>query len=442
MPRTIPESAELLVSPKILPHSWSDELVVSGEYEHTKPLPDAEYRFEVVSTFFYSASDRRKLPITGTVRAGADGTVRIPFNPDIDGEWILTVSSEDDKRKNIPFTLALYVLPEELESYRPYVGEFHSHSTSSDGRQEPAYPPMRARTFGFDFYTLTDHWCYESSQRMIDEVGKTLGSMVLFNGEEMHPEREVLIGTDGVSPHYHHYHYVAIGHRASVRDAFIDGGETTQREVAAIAAELTARGVDPTVDLVPYAEGVWKLRKAKELGGLTLFAHPFWANPVNLDAGSIAQTFADREFDAVEAISVADDSSYMANKLLELRGDSEPVPVVGVSDSHNWQETMLCKTCTVVFAAEPARGAILDAVREGRSVACRMTDPLELVGPFRLVDYTSFYLQRILPLRRRIMSIQGNLALSRLRGGAFSQSLVDSFEKDLTALDRSIWRRT
>ncbi len=442
MPDSIAETAEYRVSPRVLPESWSGELFVSGEYAHTRLILGNEYRYSLTSMFFYATTERRKLPFTGTVRAAADGTLAIAFTPDITGEWLLTVESDDDKRRNVPFTIAIYVLPENLERFRPFVGDLHSHSTFSDGKQEPAYLPMRARTFGFDFFALTDHWCYESSRRMIREVGATLGSnMLLLTGEEMHPKREVVRGTDGVSPHYHHYHYVAIGHTGGVCDAFVAGGDRSLEEVDAIAAELRARGVDPNVDLLPYAEGVWKVRKAKELGALVVYAHPYWANPVNLDAGAIEQTFKDREVDAVEAISVGDNSAYVVNRLLQIAERSKRVPVVGVSDSHSWTESVPLHCCTLVMAERLDVRGILQAVRDGRSVACRMTEPLELVGPFELIDFASFYLHRILPVRRRITSLQGSLALSRLRGGAFSQEIIDSLDADLEDLDRSIWRR-
>jgi hypothetical protein len=38
------------------------------------------------------------------------------------------------------------------------------------------------------------------------------------------------------------------------------------------------------------------------------------------------------------------------------------------------------------------------------------------------------------------MAAQGNLALSRLRGGGFSQDIVDALDADLDELDRSIWQ--
>ena len=56
-----------------------------------------------------------------------------------------------------------------------------------------------------------------------------------------------------------------------------------------------------------------------------------------------------------------------------------------------------------------------------------------------LVDFATFYLSRILPLRRRIMTLQGNLALYGLQGGAFSRTLVDQLDTELEELDTALW---
>lgn len=440
MPATVQETPELSISPTIMTEGWDGELIVRGEYLHTRFLPSTTYSVSLTSTFFYATVPRRKSPITVSAVSDSNGELHIPFVPDISGEWILKIESEHDGRKHLPVTIACYVLPRELSGFRLYMGELHAHSTGSDGTQQPAYPPMRARTFGYDFFALTDHWNYQSSVEMIRTVGTNLGSrMLLLRGEEMHPERELLQMPPDEQPHGHHYHYTAIGHTESVRDAFLQGGETVRQEVSDIAEELAARGVQKTVDLLPYAEGVWKIRKAREFGGIVLFAHPYWATPVNLDAGAIEQTFRDREYDAVEVLSRADSSSFMPNRWYRTAAEGSPDPAVGVSDSHSSAESVEPSCFTMVLANRLDRESVLEAVRHGRCVACRPDDPPTLVGPPELVDLATFYLAHVLPRRRRITSLQGDIALSGLRGGACSQEMIDALDADLDAFDVSIW---
>ena len=420
-----------------VPSGASITLHILGEYQHTRFLPGAEYEFSFKSMFVTSKGPRGKRPIVGSARANEDGSLELPFTPDIEGEWIVTIENGDDNRKLIPASCAIYVLPTKYRNLRGYLGDIHSHSTASDGKQEPAYTACRARTFGLDFFALTDHWNYASSKEMIDRIGASLGkNMLMLRGEEMHPEREVLRGKGGENEHYHHYHYVSVGHSESVRDAFLHDPARTNEEIKRIADRLEETGADPRIDTLAYAEGVWKIRKAKELGGLAIFSHPYWATPVNLDIGSIEQTLADREFDAVEAISTADESSYATSRLMA--GNESP-SVVGVSDSHDWQETVPLKVCTFVMSEALSKDAIFDGIRSGRSIACRMRNPPELVGPFDVLDIASFYIHRVLPTRRRIMRLQGELALSRLRGKAFAQDMIDALDDDLAKWDAKIW---
>ena len=261
--------------------------------------------------------------------------------------------------------------------------------------------------------------------------------MLLINGEEMHPDREV------AKTPYIHYHYVAFGQRSGVHDAFISAGENWKLEIDELASEIAERGVDPRMDLLPYAEGVWKLRKAREFGGLTVFAHPYWdfENTINLDIGAIEQTFFDGEVDAVEALSRADESSYMANRLIDANPTIREMPVVGVSDSHNWGPGMVPEYCTLVMAESLELEAFKDAIRRQRSVACRLSDPPVFVGPFEVVDFAGFYLNTMLPLRRRIMSLQGHIAMSGLRNGTFMQEMIDELDRELSNLDEKLWAK-
>lgn len=408
-----------------------------GEFEHTRFLPRVSYTVEMRSTFI-NASGRRKAPLVTDCVADDGGSLTVPFEPDMAGEWSFIVSSEDDKRKHTPVTVVAFVQSPALFGLRPYIGELHSHSTRSDGTQTPAYPPSRARTFGYDFFALTDHWFYDSSNEMISDIGDTLGKrMLLLNGEEFHPEKELLRTPVKDQPHAHHYHYTAIGHRSGVREAFQAGGESSEAEVETIASELRERGVGAMVDVRPYAEGVWKIRKVHELGGIAIFPHPYWATPINLDAGAIEQILADREVDAVEIFTTVDHSSFMQNRWRN--ADGEPLPAVGVTDSHNWNSETPDLSFTLVMAEQLTKEAVLGGIKAGRSVACRIRNPDLLVGPFELIPFATFYLDHVLPMRRRVMALQGYLSLSRLRGGAFSQDFTDALDDELDALDTSIW---
>lgn len=441
MPRYSAYSSEYQLFPRIVPVGWSGRLVLDGEYAHTRFQAGVEYSYELQSVHFNAVGARGKAAICGTVSVDAAGHLIIPFEPDVPGEWQLTVDTEALRSRNLPCRLGLYVLDEPWFSLRPYMGELHCHSTGSDGGQEPAYVPLRGRSFGMDFLALTDHRNFHSAVEMKERLRDVTGNrMVLMAGEELHPEPEDIDGEDKPPVHCHRYHYIAVGQRQSVRDACLADSQAAAAAISEIEAELRGGELTAGLDVRGYAEGVWKIRTARKLGATTLFAHPYWGGkPINLDLASIDQSFRDREAHAVEAISRADGSSYMANKLIDLAGQGINWPLVGVSDGHNWNEETALNYCTLVMAQELSEPAILEAVRAGRSVACEVCDPPRFLGPFELVGFSEFYFNSVLPLKLRYTALQAQLGFSYLRGGPFSAELVRALDTELEQLEQDLW---
>lgn len=438
MARIIPDSFDYDIEPRVVPEGWSGTLRVRGEYLHTRFRQGVRYVYELQSGYLLATGNRRREPLRSVVEPQPDGTLEVPFSPDTHGEWLLTIGYEDEHRtRNVPCKLGVYVLPSRWWDFRPFIGELHAHSTGSDGTQEPLCVALRGRRVGFDFFALTDHRNFAASEEMVQRGRELLGDgMVLLTGEEMHPEKDEEKG----APMYdHRYHYVSVGHTRSVRDAFLEDEARSQTEVNTIIEELRQRGAEDHLDLYAYAEGLWKLRKGKELGGLTLYCHPYWAWPINLDLPSIEQMFSSFEADAVEAFSRADPSSLMTNRLLHLARAQAPVPVVGVSDLHNWGEGFELEFCTFVMAEEQSQEALIDSIRAGRSVACRKQDTWQFLGDFELTDFAAFYFARLHRLRTRISQLQADLAYSHLRGSASSPELILRLNDELAKLDARLW---
>ncbi len=437
MARKKPDTPEFALFPRVVPDDWDGTLEVAGEYGHTRFDPSSRYSYELLSLHWQAGSERRKTPISGSVEADDNGVLNIPFKPDITGEWVLTLDSENSKNRHLPANQGVYVRPREDYHLRPYIGDLHAHSTGSDGRQEPAYCAIRAMDYGLDFYALTDHRNFGAAERMIDDVKYLIGPrMLLIKGEEMHPEPRDM-SQDPFQ--YHRYHFVAAGHDRSIRDLFLCDEEASRREVLAIVEELKARETVPGLDVEAYAESLWKTRRARQLGALVLFCHPYWDWSLNLDESAREQTFADREFDAVEVVTDADPSSLMLNRIARPRSTGGPLNVVGVSDSHRCGPGTELQYATFVLAENLTLVAVLEAVRTGRSLAYRAGPTPLFVGPDDMVDFAEFYFLHLLPLKRRVMSLEAALAFSGLRGGAFDRGLVEQLDGELVALDRKLW---
>ena len=437
MSRRIADSPEIALFPRYVPEEWSGTLEVSGEYEHTTFEPGKAIRYALSSQHWRVGTERGKAGIEGTARADGNGVLKIPFRPDTSGEWLLTIGDSESEERYLPAVLGLYAVPAALEGRRPFIGELHCHSTGSDGRQEPAYVPIRARQWGMDFLALTDHWNYSTSVRMTEQAAGLLGrGMLLLRGEEMHPERSQ---DAALTNHRHGYHFVSVGTPSGVLDAMRADPDRAEAEIAKIETEVSARGMIDGIDRHLYAEAVWKSRTSRAMGGLVLFCHPYWAWPVNLDDPGIEQSFRDREFDAVEVISRADDSSLMQNRWCEEVRDRGPLPVVGVSDNHSWGPDTSLTQCTFVLARELTQEAIFEAIRSNHALAYEASSPRRLAGPSALVEIAEFTFLRILPLKRRLTEIEAALAFSGLRGDYYDRKPIEAIMGEQEALDRRLW---
>ena len=441
MARRKPDTPEFTLFPRVVPEQYTGNLRVKGEYRHTQLVPDKQYTFELSSMRWRADSPRKKGVLSGEVTADKYGILSIPFAPDIRGEWLLTIDAEESKNRHLPAVMGAFVLEREYYNLRPYIGELHSHSTGSDGRQEPIYTAIRARQLGFDFLALTDHRNYHTSAELIDTADEFLGNgMLLMNGEEMHPD----VGVDEQDPgRSHMYHFVAAGHGQSIRDLFIDGGDKTRAEVDAIIHELKAKETVPDLDVQFYAESIWKIRKAKELGGISIFCHPYWAWSLNIDEGDREQTFLDAEFDAVEVFTTADPSNIMANRYHSAADSGSGFAAVGVSDGHHWGPGTTLRQCTFVLAESLTAKGIVDAIKSRRSLGCEEIQNSDgiprIIGPVEFIDFAEFYFLRILPIKRRIMAIEAETAFSGLRGSAYSKELVADLNQELQKLEKDLW---
>ena len=203
------------------------------DYAHARLIANVTYRYALTSMRWFADSPRRRAQVTGTVKADAKGGLTVPFAGEAPGEWLLEITSDNTQVRTLP-VLGLYVIEPAQRKLRPYIGDLHSHSTGSDGRQEPAYCGIRARSFGFDFFALTDHNNFRSSGDMIRKVRGKLGrKMLLMQGEELH-----MAGCD--------FHYVGIGHSHGIEDLRAGDKAKYRAALRKILRELRSRPTVPT----------------------------------------------------------------------------------------------------------------------------------------------------------------------------------------------------
>lgn len=281
--------------------------------------------------------------------------------------------------------LSIYAVEQDLYELRPLKGDLHTHSYYSDGQDGPAMIPASYREEGFDFVALTDH------NRMYPSIlaaelyhGIPLG-IHLMHGEEIHTPGSQL-------------HIVHVGGTDSVCDKYIHDRETYEKDVAEIEASLSHISEEYRAKT---AKAIWACKNIHEMDGLAIFAHPMWQPRRFNVTREFAQILFDQNiFDALELMGGINYTlnNYQLALWQEQMQKGTIIPVVGSSDSHNhdFNAGVFGHRFTVVFAKSNTTGDILQAIKDGYSVAGEIphdggqTDARFYGSQLRLVLFAQF----------------------------------------------------
>ncbi|MBP3480305.1 MAG: PHP domain-containing protein [Clostridia bacterium] len=301
-----------------------------------------------------------------------------------EGEYCLEISDGETRLQ----LLKLYALKDDLFERRPLKGDFHGHSYRSDGKHDPAALAGFYRENGYDFMTMTDHNRYFPSDELREAYSGVKLGFTVINGEEVHTPGSIV-------------HIVHAGGVNSVDDIYFKDSARYETEYRQIENELP--------DSVPaqyrtrFAMAKWACGKIHDAGGLAIFAHPFW-RPAGAASYNVKNDFArllltSGMFDAYELVGgMGVDGVNMSVAMWnDLRAYGLNISVVGSSDVHTLEGKNFAYHFTVVFAKDNTPEAVIQAVRDGYSVAVEMSggeDDREYrcYGSMRLVIYTQFLL--------------------------------------------------
>lgn len=280
--------------------------------------------------------------------------------------------------------LAMYAVHQDLYERRPLKGDLHTHSYYSDGSDGVAMVPSDYREEGFDFYALTDHNRMFTSKLQKELYKDVELGINLMEGEEVH--------TPGSS-----LHIVHIGGKYSVCERYVKQPEAFEAEVAEIEKELTHVS-EQYRHRVALAK--WACREISKAGGLSIFVHPFWrANVYNVSEDFCNYLFDENMFDAFELNNDAEVNRDNLQLALwqEQAFKGNVLPVVASSDSHNhdFATQGFGRSFTIVFAKENTSESIIQAIKDGYSVAAELPKQVDNEARFygsqlRLVAFARF----------------------------------------------------
>ncbi len=332
--------------------------------------------------------------------------------------------------RTIRCSVLVYSLKPDLYRLRPFKGDFHIHSSNSDGREAPEYVAARYRQMGFDFTAISDHRQYEPSIRTRDFWAPYDLDFKLYPGEEVHsPGNEV--------------HIIDFAARQSVNDMWRADEEKYRREVAEIEASIPQEERVPGADYFQVAASEWVFQRIQANGGLAVFCHPFWFVGQNvLSEALVEAVLARRKFDALEVIGGCYMEQNLTNNLIIMRWMEEmkkgvEIPPVGVSDSHGtdrWpleQQAGFMQSCTdnrneplfnwyytIVFAEENSAESLIEHMRKGDCLAVKdmFGDVPDFIGRSRLVKYAAFLHEEYFSITHALCETEGRLMQDILAG--------------------------
>ena len=340
-----------------------------------------------------------------------NGDLAVTVATPVEGEYTIRFDVADGTGEFVEKAVfAIYALADDLYRLTPYKGDFHMHSTASDGAHSPEYVAASCRKTGFDFMALTDHRLYEPSlvaQRAMAEFGC---DMLVAPGEEVH------LPDNGV-------HVINFGGRGSVNQLAADD------EGAYFAAVDEYMKTVPTqydeVTRFQVAASEWAFDRIRDCGGMAMFCHPYWRprshNYIGED--TIDLLLERQRFDVLEVIGGFEPFEYEGNLLSVARWREETakgrtIPVAGVSDSHDCDTSLTGWYYTIVFAEELSFDSLAAAIRDNRSIAVHCPPgnfPL-VVGSFRLTRFAYFLLREVYPAHDELCRAEGEIMLRSLAG--------------------------
>ena len=354
-----------------------------------------------------------------------DGRLQFSYAAKYEGEYFIRLHQNGMQVAQ----LYVYALHEDLACRYPLRGDFHVHTSCSDGQEPPEIVCANYRRKGYDFIVITDHARYYPSLRAIEAYQEVKIPLNILPGEEVHlPGSTVhivnaggLFSVNGLLPEKENYFETngEISKRRLTEDVQppeVYESSVYWEEIQEIEKKVKQSSIPESIDSCSYAVCLWGFEKIRQADGLGIFCHPYWLE----DLFQIPEDFTrymlqEHPFDAFEVLG--GENYYAQNGLQTALYYDEYLhgrvhPIVGSTDSHgstssnrNWD---ICST--IVFAKANTRKDILDAVKEKYSVAVdTISKEYRLVGEYRLQKYARFLMERYFPIHDQQALVDGEL---------------------------------
>lgn len=375
---------------------------------------------------------RKEIDAVANEENGFDIELTLPE----EGEYRIRIEGEEKRQRKRSFVFCLYAVEKDLVGMYPFIGDLHMHTNRSDGAHDPENVAASYRSHGYDFLAMTDHDRYYPSLQAMESFKDIPTEFNLVPGEEVH-----LPDVNGFSINPHTVNFggeysinalvedVAIEEMGkdkkyrSVRDDCPD--VMTQEEYSAKMTELAKHiAVPDNVDPVLAATLKWIYDEIRAAGGLAIFPHPTWVTRDCFHDPDVLNDWMveNKIFDAFEVLGgerYFEQNGFQTVRYYEDRARGYRYPVVGSTDSHSCTPenpgAYICST--IVFSPENERKALIDSIKNFRSVAVdTISKEFRLVGEMRYVRYGCFLLKNYFPIHDDACFEEGRLMKQAIYG--------------------------
>ena len=430
------------VYPSVVPANTMSEITIHPLGENVAFVPGVSYTVEVrgVETFCNNYADLPWKWYNVTPNDNGDLVIKHHFEgeqryalklirpeEDINATPYKDITKRGRRGINKDAILFIYSLSDDLYGLRGFKGELHCHTYESDGIQDVAHTVGNYRSAGYDFMAITDHYITMSAEKAASLPLVQASGITCILGEECHVPTEQI-------------HAVHVGGSGSVNAYYRDNPARAAAEMETIRSELNY--LPTNIDKTDYAWRVWIARKAADLNGVSILAHPHWIwfDTYFMASAITQQLLKDGIYDALDITDQEADTTVALWS--EMRSQGYDIPVVGCSDSHT-NDAYDCNHpvrggYTLAFAPNNECVSILGAIKSGRCVAVNAVgNPERVQGYYRYVKFARFLLDNYYPQYMSLCRGQGVLLADYgttapppdavLNAIAFHKTLIDEF---------------
>ena len=245
------------------------------------------------------------------------------------------------------------ILPQ-VKGYTCYKGDFHVHTTYSDGKVNPAGRVMEAWLDGLDIVAITDHYEHHSGVKNVIKA-ITMKDSTVINYRMAK-----------VSHNKIHEEAVAQLEKSGFPMLLVKGGEITRKaETIGHFNMLFLSDIDAAFDEDP-AEA---FRKAKAQGGIVIHNHPAWRRKTCDKTEFHQQVYGEGLVDGVEVVN-----GYAFYPPIVRRCIEEKLAMFANTDEHYLTEQRYgavdrFRPMTLVLASDLTEEAVKEAILDRRTIA-------------------------------------------------------------------------